>query len=171
MDIDPIAEYDRVTSDLLEAAAAAALAKADLTKAKAHHDGCHGRMVALQKEMSLLQAGIRAAIKAGGGFSLPTVASAPVEPVAETTTPERGSPTGVLPSVWELLLITPMDGSISMDDLRSAFELTDAALNNRVAKAKKAGLMETAGWGRYQLTVKGKALREQRGLRLLDDAD
>jgi hypothetical protein len=76
----------------------------------------------------------------------------------------------IRPSFKELLVVIPRDGDVGMDDLRAAFDkLSDGGINSRVTKAKRDGLVESAGWGRYSLTVKGKLAKDQlgSGLRLV----
>lgn len=80
---------------------------------------------------------------------------APLEPSPASPT---GTPT-VRPSIKATLQEFPKDGSsIAVADLRKKFDLSDGALNTRIQKAKKAGLVERAGWGQYKLTPEGKRL-------------
>ncbi len=89
--------------------------------------------------------------------------SSPPAPIEQSPAPD-----GVRQSLWELLLCIPVDGDVEMDTFRERFKISDGAINSRIAKAKKRKYIETAGWGRYKLTDKGKELVERRGLRLLE---
>lgn len=102
--------------------------------------------------------------------TLPSVATySETAPVAEPAEPEVPAPPGIRSSVWELVLSLPLDDSVGMDQLRQTFnELQDGAISSRVRNAKNAGLVESGGWGQYQLTAKGQELRGQR-LRLVND--
>jgi len=64
------------------------------------------------------------------------------------------------PSIRETILAFPQDGSdTGLAELREKFGfLSDGAINTRLQKAKKAGLMEMVSWGRYKLTEEGERL-------------
>ncbi len=72
-------------------------------------------------------------------------------------------PEGLSKAMWELLLAIPRDGEIRLDALRHRLDLTEAAINNRLMKAKQAKLVKSCGWGQYELTDEGRRLT---GLRL-----
>jgi len=141
-------------------------------KAKAVYDKAKDARKAAEAELHLLRSRLERAISGAGsgGGEDPSDAqddsalSAP-KPVEPTTPPP---PDGIRQSLWELLLTIPPDGDVDMDVLRERFDLSDGAISSRVSKAKKRKYVESAGWGRYKLTEKGKELVERRGLRLLE---
>ena len=78
----------------------------------------------------------------------------------EDSTPEP--PGGIRPSFYQMLLLIPIDGHVTKDALRAGLNISNGALTTRIAKAKQAGLIETAGWGEYRLTQKAKDLMAPR---------
>jgi len=98
----------------------------------------------------------------GPPLGMPSMAT--LRPPSPSPVPAAApEPIGVRPSFWDLLLLIPLDGDVGMPDLRERFpNLTEGAINTRVTKAKKAGLVESAGWGRYRLTTAGRSARSQR---------
>ena len=77
------------------------------------------------------------------------------------TRPDIPAPAGVRQSVWDVALVLPRDGHVGVEDLKEALGLSASALNTRITRAKQAGLVEAAGWGRYKLSEKGMKLRWQ----------
>jgi hypothetical protein len=73
----------------------------------------------------------------------------------------RPAPAGVLPTIWEVILAIPRDGALRGSDLREKLGLSEGAVNTRLANAKHAKMIETAGWGMYKLTEQGRALQGQ----------
>lgn len=81
-------------------------------------------------------------------------------PAPDLSTPPR--PDGIRESFWVVVLAIPRDGETTMEDLRRTLGLSESSLNNRVSKMKNADLIESAGWGRYKLTEKGRWFVGQR---------
>ncbi len=89
----------------------------------------------------------------------------PERPPAPTLPPPPPAAPGskaLRSSVWAVIHAIPLDGDIRLENLRDTLQLTQAALNMRIIRAKRAGLIETAGWGSYRLTPEGRALRGRR---------
>jgi len=159
-----------------------ATAKAETAAAKAHYDDALDRERKAEADLADARAALQRAIgrghgptptpgpSAGDGAGGSASDGSPPPPASDGSTSDAPSgatapppPPGVRKSLWELVLAIPRDGDVDMDDLRVKFNsITDAAINNRVTKAKKAGLVESAGWGRYALTDKGRKLLGQR---------
>jgi hypothetical protein len=89
----------------------------------------------------------------------PALASAAAPP---PSAPPQGAP-GFSRAVWELVRALPEEGEVRLETLRESMGLTQSALNMRVMRAKKLGLIESGGWSIYRLTARG---RDARGRRL-----
>lgn len=92
----------------------------------------------------------------------PSMPPLPKPPVDEDAADDDASD-GVRPSFMELIRRFPVEGDVGMPDLRAWFAgMNDGALNGRLAKCKKRGLIESAAWGRYRLTEAGRKVQTQR---------
>lgn len=115
-----------------------------------------------------LQAMERSAVRIKGEDSIPAGGTrvrdeSPVQaPVQAPETSAPPCPDGIRPSFWTVVLVIPKDGEIPLEDLRRALGLSESSLNNRISKMKAADLIESAGWGRYKLTEKGRRFLVQR---------
>ena len=184
---DLLSTYDRLRDLLVTAQAKTRAAKAEYDKALAHEQDVAAD---LTRTRDALQAALSTPGAPSDSCATPAAASDGTVSTGDSTAstsdgastgqqsagdagnaaqqdgaqvaPTPPAPAGVTQSIWELILVIPRDGDVSMDDLREKFNITDAAINNRVTKAKKAGFVGSAGWGRYCLTDKGKKLQEQR---------
>lgn len=151
MSADLLAQYDEGRERLRLANEAEAQAKAAYDKA-----------VNARKSEAAEVHRLRSALKRAISGAPPGSDLAPLLALAAPTPPD-----GILQSLWELLLTIPADGDADMDVFRDRFPLSDGAINGRIAKAKKRGYVETAGWGRYKLTEAGRSLVARSGLRLI----
>ena len=89
------------------------------------------------------------------------------QPTTSAPTPSAANPIKVSPSLKELIFAFPRDNDTGHEALREVLGgLAYAATHTRIHKAKKRGLVESAGWGRYRLTETGRNIYDQR-LRLL----
>ncbi len=84
-------------------------------------------------------------------------ADVPVESPAPEEKPVPAS-LGHRPSIRETVRAIPRDGEIGTAELRETLGLSEGATYTRIQKAKRAGLVESAGWGKYKLTEEGKKL-------------
>jgi hypothetical protein len=150
---DLLTEYDRLRELVQDA-------EDQTAKAKGRYESALGKQKALEKQQEAVRVEIERAL---------SIADEPPAPGAKAkrpdikTKPPQDSGHGVRPSYLEVIHVIPRDGDVKMDDLRKALPgLLDGALNTRVAKMKKAGLLESGGWGRYQLTDEGRKHHGQR---------
>ena len=79
----------------------------------------------------------------------------------EDSKPEPEAPTPPFahrPSIRATVRVIPLDGDIGTAQIREALGLSEGATHTRLTKAKRAGLVVSAGWGRYKLTEEGKKI-------------
>ena len=90
----------------------------------------------------------------------PAETTVPGEPATVSSPP---GPARRLPkSLTDLVEAFPLDTNIGLKELRQALHLSDGGLNARIQNAKKAELVEKVGWGQYQLTDTGRAVRSKK---------
>ena len=148
-----LTKYDRLQAELREAETAEAAAKS-------RHDDARAVTRAARKALEKARAEIDRAISIADSPPTATGKAAPAAP-APTASPVK-APGHVRPSFRELILAFPEDGDTGHEEVGKTLGLKYSAVNSRLHKAKKAGLVESAGWGRYRLTDAGKAARGQR---------
>jgi len=95
--------------------------------------------------------------KVSAALNAPVATAPTAVPVA---VPKRKqSAVSVPPALQELIDGFPLNDTIKKADLGKALGLKDTVVHTRLQKAKKAGLVESAGWGVYQLSDDGKKAR------------
>jgi len=148
-------EYDEASNQYREAKVRTAEAQSQLAEAKTRLDTAQAKEGAARLKVEELGTALDNALK---GARTPQEQTARVPPPAAAPRINR--------SVKATVEAFPRDGSdIGLADLRAHFNLSEGAINTRVQKAKRQGLVESSRWGRYRLTEKG--LRAVSGLRVV----
>lgn len=148
-------EYDEASNQYREAKVRTTEAKSQLAEAKTRLDAAQAKEEAAKLKVEELGAILDSALRA---------ARTPQDQTARGVTPAAAS--RLNRSVRATVEFFPRDGSdLALADLRQHFKLSEGAINTRIGKAKKQGLVESAGWGRYRLTEKG--IRALSGLRVV----
>jgi len=142
-----------------------------LIELRGRRTALHGQLEKLNDELATVELDYEnarralelAIIEKHSGATSPGTVAQPPDQVLLSEPPSR--PPQVRQSYWDLMVLIPKDGDIGMEEVRNSFmgpdgvvRLSRKAINTRLSKAKRAGLIETAGWGRYKLTEKGKRL-------------
>jgi|APSaa5957512622_1039677.scaffolds.fasta_scaffold56106_2 hypothetical protein len=145
-------EYDQAQEKVRKA-------KKHTMETKAHFDDAVSEQRTAENELKALRKTIDQLLSSA--IQSPKVSCG--TPAPDTSKQELVSSTdvGVNPSVKAIILLVPRDGEISRKELAAKLAIADTALNNRIQKAKKIGLLESAGWGLYQLTDDGKKAYDQ----------
>ncbi len=150
-----LTKYDRLQAELREAETAEAAAKSRYEDARAVTR-------VTRKALEKARAEIDRAISIADSPPTPT-GTGKTAPVAQAASQSPAKAPGhVRPSLRELVLAFPKDGDTGHEEIGKTLGLNYSAVNSRLHKAKKAGLVESAGWGRYRLTDAGKQARGQR---------
>lgn len=164
-------KYDRIREHLGELRVKTAAAKAAYDAALSEEKAVEHEFVATREALDALLG------SAAGTRGDPTDASGTdvldemlgTKPSDSGIAPEAipPAPHGVRPSFWELVYIM-RNGEIDKGKIRDRLKVSDSALATRIQKAKKAGVIETAGWGRYRLTEEGRKIVSP-GLRVVEE--
>jgi len=162
MSDDLLDRYDRLREQVQDA-------RFCTDTAKTRYDEARAKQRALEKKLDAARADIKRAIEIANDAPRPRRKEKAPRPEAP---PPRSppAPEGIRLSFWELLLAVPPDGDVEMADLRAAFpDLNDGAINTRVTKAKKAGLLESASYGRHRLTAKARKIVGRQHLQVVNN--
>jgi len=151
-------KYDRLVQRAAEAKARTARAKAKYDQARTDEQAVEHELEATRNALDKALAGaeIAAEIDALLSDSKPKKATK-AKPKPSGTPPLRVPPLRVPPFLLELCEAFPMGSTITVAELREALALRDSALNTRLQKAKKLGLIERVAQATYALTTAGTA--------------
>ena len=151
--LDPLSHYDLLQERLRIAKAETATARDRYNTAVAEEQSAERDLITTRQVL------VQKITNAPSGQRPPKlVVSEPSEPDGT----DDPSPTGVQRSLRELIIAFPREAHVGVDDLQEHFKITKGALNTRIMKAKRAGLVESAGWGRYKLTPEGQKVQDNR---------
>lgn len=146
-------KYDRLVQRAAEAKARTARAKAKYDQARTDEQVVEHELEATRNALDKALAGAEIAAEIDALLS----DSTPKKATKAKPKPSGTSPLRVPPFLLELCEAFPMGGTITVAELREALALRDSALNTRLQKAKKLGLIERVAQATYALTTAGTA--------------
>lgn len=144
--------YDKLVSELTKA-------KRETLEARRRYDTAKAKQESLEAEMEITREHIDEILWAAEPPKQAAPAQdAPVPEVRDAKPEPVAPPFGHRPSIRATVRAIPKDGDITTAEIREALGLSEGATYTRIQKAKKAGLVESAGWGKYKLTEEGKKI-------------
>jgi hypothetical protein len=93
--------------------------------------------------------------------------SAPATTKAKPARQRRSSP-HVPPSLAQALRAIPQHGRVTLGDVVSTLGIAEGTARSRLARLKKSGLVQSAGWGVIELTAEGRAVLGKSKLKVVE---
>ena len=159
MTVDLLTRYDQLRTLHQKSCERVASLKRSLAEAQGQQERHWRELKKVRAELGQALSGDTSK-SSGETPEVPSQAPAPeahAKPPTPETKPVPATP-GLRPSIRQTVRAIPRDSDIGTAEVREALGLSEGATYTRIQKAKRAGLVESAGWGRYKLTEEGKKL-------------